>query len=74
MNEKEWIILRYITPASCYYTLTNSQDQTLITAAIKDSIYRQRREKTLRQEQIQLTVQNTQCDFDSGCFYNHSKG
>ena len=36
----------------CYYTLTNSQDQTFITAAIQDSIYRQRREKTFSQDQI----------------------
>ena len=70
----EWIISRYITPVSCYHTLTNSQDQTFNTDAIKNSIYRQMREKTLSQDQIQVTVQNIECDFDFGYFYNYSKG
>ena len=72
--KKEWIISQYVTPVSCYYTLTNSQDQTFITVAIKVSIYRQRREQSFSQDKIQLTVKSTQCDFDSGYFYYYSKG
>ena len=64
MNEKE----------VDYYTSTNSQDQMFIADAINARIYRQRREKTFSQDQIQLTVNNPQCDFDSGYFYNYSNG
>ena len=61
----------YVTHVTCFHTLTNSQDHT---AAIKNSIYRQMREKTLSQDQIQLTVQNTECDIDLSYFYNNIKG
>ena len=72
--KNEWIIWRYHTPAECYYTLMSSQDQMFNTAVVNDGIYRQRMEKVLSQDQIRLTIQNTQWDFDLGYFYNRSKG
>ena len=74
MNEKEWITWRYHTPVSCYHTLTNSQDQMFNTTVVNDGIYQQKMWKVLSQDQIRLTIQNTQCDFDLGYFYNCSKG
>ena len=36
--KKEWIIWQYHTPASCYHTLMNSQDQTLMQSVLRSYI------------------------------------
>ena len=61
----------YLMISHSHKLISNSREQPISTAAIKDSIYRQRRNKTLHQNQIRLTIQNTQCDFDLGYFYNY---
>ena len=63
MNEKGVFYLA-ISHSHEVITLLQNNDQTLNSPAIKYSIYRQKRKKTFSQDQIELTVQNIQWDFD----------